>query len=63
MNRMLGTILLVVVVLGSAMGDVHAAMHATNDPGDFAVCATYGNPSAALPDSAPATLYRKPVPN
>lgn len=51
MNRLLCTTLLLLIVNSSVLADVHAATHVAADPGECVLCATYGNPAAALPDS------------
>lgn len=51
MNRMLCTTLLLLIFIGNAFADVHAATHIVADPGECVLCATYGNSTAVLADS------------
>jgi len=51
MNRFLITTLLLLVVISNVVADVHAATHGAADSGECVICATYGNPTAALTES------------
>ena len=56
MNRILCTTLLLIVIIGYAMGTAHAAVHVTADSGDCALCATYSSSNDAIPASATPVL-------
>ena len=51
MHRILCTLLLLAVLASQALGAVHAATHVGADAGECVLCASYVNPSAALPNN------------
>ena len=56
MNRVFSATLLLIVIVGYAMGTTHAAVHVTSDPGDCTLCATYSSSNDAIPASGSPVL-------
>lgn len=56
MHRYFCLLLLFFVIAGQALGVAHAATHVGADPGECALCASYGNSPAALPASGPEPI-------
>ena len=57
-HRTLCTLMLLVVLASQALGGAHASSHVGAESGECALCATFANPLAALPDSEPLPLAR-----
>lgn len=50
MHRILCTLMLLLVLASQALGAAHEATHVGTDPGECALCVSYGNSLAAPPD-------------